>query len=102
MARSRRVLVAVLLAVALFSAAASVTYRCCEARYDGAADARCDAGVYDLPDGLSSCVVYDARSNAEYVVVTSDDGDVAICPRIGEDGSNLLEPTWTRGASARA
>lgn len=92
MARSRRVFVAVLLAVALLAAAASVTYRCCEARYDGAADARCDTGVYDTPDGLHSRVVYDARSNAEYVVVYSDDGDVAICPRVGEDGRPTVMP----------
>ncbi|MGN0034772.1 MAG: hypothetical protein ACI364_03480 [Coriobacteriales bacterium] len=94
MARSSRVLVAVLLAVALFLAAGVVSYLYCETRYGGehAMDMDCDAGVYDLPDGLHSRVVYDARSNAEYVVVYSDDGDVAVCPRVGEDGRPTVMP----------
>lgn len=84
-----------MLAVALFLAAAGVTYWCCETRYragDRAADVDRDAGVYDLPDGLHSHVVYDARSNAEYIVVYDDDGGVAICPRVGEDGRPTVMP----------
>lgn len=47
--------------------------------------------IYDLPDGIEGSVVCD-RQNRAYILLTTEEGGVAITPYLDEDGSQVVIP----------
>ena len=50
-----------------------------------------DGPIYDLPEGVSGCIVCD-RMNRAYILLTTEKGGVALIPYLEEDGSQAVIP----------
>jgi hypothetical protein len=68
----------------------------CTSKAMGAQDmtvlpARTDGPIYDLPEGIGQEIVCDER-NREYLLLTTEQGGVAIIPYMDENGEQEVMP----------
>lgn len=84
-----------LFVLSIFALAAVGAWSCllqaAEAQEMQAPPARTDGPIYDLPEGIGQEIVCDER-NREYLLLTTEQGGVAIIPYMDENGEQEVMP----------